>query len=255
LDIIAYIPLTIVVDKMKYSFLFPYYQRTEIRIALLSFQKFYNRSDFEVIIIEDLKNVNSEEHHTCLLKIIAEFREKMNIVHLQNDVVSYNASRSFNIGANYSNAEVLMISNPETYHKSDFLKVIDNEDLSKYLICSCMLEKTDQDIFAFNDLEKFNFEFIEWYQHGQYNPSKFHWCSFIKRDLYLKIGGFDENYLKGLGYDDNDFIRNIQYNKIEVKHLDDLVSSHVLHKRQYQEDLKYLYQINQQYFLNKWRNL
>jgi len=27
LDIIAYIPLTIVVDKMKYSFLFPYYAR------------------------------------------------------------------------------------------------------------------------------------------------------------------------------------------------------------------------------------
>ena len=59
---------------IKYSIILPYYNRPEFKSALLSFKHHYvGRNDYEVIIVEDIKNEMNIEYHDVLVDIIHEF--------------------------------------------------------------------------------------------------------------------------------------------------------------------------------------
>lgn len=59
---------------MKYSIIIPYYFRDSMRMTFHSFRRFYSkRDDYEVIIVEDIKNHRNPVEHSKLMAIIGDF--------------------------------------------------------------------------------------------------------------------------------------------------------------------------------------
>jgi GT2 family glycosyltransferase len=68
-----------------------------------------------------------------------------------------------------------------------------------------------------------------WYNHSIYNPGRFHFCSAIMREDLYDLGGFDERYAHGLGFDDNEFLNRILKKGMDVQMIDDPFVVHQHH--------------------------
>ena len=125
---------------MKYSFLFPYYKRESFKSTLISFLHHYSgRDDYEVIVIEDIVNHETPEHHEKLLQIIDEFKDRIKIVLCLDTLKSYNSAKKYNIGFKSSSGQFIILSNPETFHVANILNGLDGEfekNPNNYIICS-----------------------------------------------------------------------------------------------------------------------
>jgi hypothetical protein len=219
----------------------------------MSYDHFYrNRDDFEVLIVEDSKNAKDSTEHQKLLDIINKFNE-LNIKHLiswYDDC--YNPAPSFNFAARASLGEFLVITNPECMHSVDILTGFDSHfsiDRNLYVVCAC------QDVSwsgsHIEDFSSFKCTFIEWYQHTQRNSRLLHFCSAISKENFNAIAGFDEEFKKGIAYEDNDFINRVKRNKIQVIGDDNLLVYHLSHGREYQSD-RDLIDINRKLYVSKW---
>ena len=236
---------------MKYSIILPYYNRPSLNVTLLSFIHFYkDRSDYEVIIVEDNKNYNDYSQHKKLLDIIDLFKDKINIKHIVNSIVSYNPARSFNLGLIASTGKKLILSNPECVHVCNILDYIDKNENDNYKVFGCLLvDCIDIEVIDFNKAKFISRDF--WYQHSQHRNEKYHFCSCIDRQQFYKIDGFDEGYSKGIGFDDNDLVKKIETNSINFEIVDIPYVYHIRHDVGYQKPE--LLKINKDYFDSKWK--
>lgn len=207
---------------MKYSILFPYYSRPEIKYSLSSFcDKYKNRNDYEVVVIEDTKNFDNEKLHNELLDIIQLYEQFISIRLELDPKVSYNSASKYNLGAKVSNAHFLILSNPETVHLHDVLGYLDRNarPTGFYYVFDCM------------SLDK-NFNFLQWYQHKTINRM-YHFCSCIAKQDFP---GFNEAFCSGIAYEDDSFIQRIKHSDLTIQCVDSHVVGHVSHPRDYSLD-------------------
>lgn len=221
----------------KYSIIFPYYKRAgQLHNSLISFQHHYsNRNDYEIIIVEDIKNYNNQEEHEKVLKVLKFFTQDadkvINIKLIKSDFNDcYNPAPLFNLGVQNSNGEYLIITNPEIFHKDNILSACD-EILFKhdnpYIVFSCLnVDEYKENILSF---EEFTFKPKMWYQHLKYRNALFHFCSCLSKRQYQEIGGFDERYSSGVAYDDDDFRETINKAGIQFIATDSFLTLHQDH--------------------------
>jgi len=225
---------------MKYSILYPYYKRPEQTHKTLEslYYHYSGRTDFEVIFVCDLKN--DENDRKLLYEICEQYWYKFKIKIIPNDVYSYSAARPYNLACKHAEGRYLVISNPECSHKTNVLSGMDVEfiqDPYAYVVCACesvLLDGT----------------FLEWYQHTVHSNRKLHFCSALSKDMYNKIGGFDEDFCTGLFFEDNDFIYRI-LKQVKVVTRDDLIVSHLSHSREYHTQHEALKVSNRILYINK----
>lgn len=232
---------------MKYSIIMPYYNRPEIRFAFDSFIKFYSeRDDFEIIISEDTKNRDNVERHQKLNDIINKYSEKLKITLILDPCVAINPATRYNRGVEVAKGSILIITNPETPHTMDIFKELDMVDFSNtYIVCACSAMHLVEDKGNFFDNEH---KFYMWYQHTVHRNANFHFCTAISKENYNKIGGFDEGYSKGLGFDDNNFVKRVEVGGLKIVPRDDLVTYHIEHSRVHEignEAASKLYRLNE----------
>jgi hypothetical protein len=245
---------------MKYSFLFPYYNRADcFALTLSSFKELYqSRNDYEVVIIEDFKNISNVGYHEKLKSIISIFNPFFPIKHIECDIQNmYNPSILFNLGAKGSLGAYLIVTNPECCHMVDILKGLDGEfekNPLAYVVCSCLAVqlKTPRTNFEPCKIKMEDFTSVQWYQHTKHRNCSWHFCSCISKDTYFKFGGFDEQYAKGIAYDDVDFINTVRKSGSPVIPRDDLLTYHIAHDISYQSNGA-LMEINRKYYHNKWK--
>ena len=241
---------------MKYSVLIPYYKRYEhFKVTLISFLTLYgDRNDVEIIVIEDYKNYIDDNEHNKLLSLLSEFNQ-LNIIHLINNINTYNPCLAFNLGVNKSNGKYIILTNPECYHEMNILSGLDSMDLdTNYIVCACKNTR-EWSFDIIDDRMCVNYSIAEWYQHSTINNRKLHFCSIISKDNYIKIGGFDENYSKGIAYEDDDFRDTVIHNNIPIVCVDDLVCVHLNHDSISTISTAHtLVNLNRDYYINKWRN-
>jgi hypothetical protein len=231
---------------MRYYIIMPYYKRPELRFSLKSYTIFYSgRNDVEIILIEDSKNAESAVHHEELFNTLKIHGGSLNIKVITDPVRSYNPSTKYNLGVKNASGDIIMLTNPETPHRTDILGVLDKEHPEDvYNVCSCLamyLSKENQDLF--------NSEFQEhmWYQHSVHRNALYHFCTVLSKKNYLKIGGFDERYSNGIAYDDDNFVRRVLHGAIQMISRDDLLTYHIEHPRDYSissEEYRRLWRIN-----------
>ena len=210
---------------MKYSILMPYYNRAnQLHNTLVSFTR-YKRTDYEIIIIEDKKN--TEHGRRELRDVIFKFKS----VFIFKGDDKPNPSTAFNTGAAVACGKMLIITNPECFHDTDILSMLDKEDPNAYLICSC---KSIVNVFPkrISKSDELTYSFEKWYQHSKHNPRDFHFCTAISKDNYFKVGGFDERYSNGVAYDDIAFRDSVKAAGIKFIHLDYAITLHQYHPRE-----------------------
>ena len=239
---------------MKYSIIIPYCKRPELKSSLTSFLHHYaGRMDYEVIIIEDSKNANDYPHHRQLMDIIKEFNHKIDIRCVYDGVDSFNPSKKYNLGCLKAKGEYIILTSPEIFHESNILDGLDRltkENKNSYFVCACRSRHYDKPIFDSYE-EHFNGKMNMWYQHSQMRNVLFHFCSVISRKDYHKVGGFDERYSKGIGFDDESFLQRVRLQNIEIIPVDDLVVTHIEHDRSYHEKNTDLIEVNRKLFLDQ----
>lgn len=226
---------------MKYSLILPYYRRPELRKALESFAHHYvGRDDYEVLVVEDSKNEADYNRHVELDCIIYEFSRKMKIRYFLDEKVSYNPAHKYNLGVSAAEGQFIVLSNPEVVHDTNILAGLDEafaKDPEVYVVCACAA--IDKGVL------------ISWYQHSRMRNALFHFCSAMSKANYQKVGGFDEVYCGGIGFEDEDFVRRVTMAGIRVIPKDDLITAHLEHDKEYIDSHRDLVEVNRNIFMNR----
>ena len=212
-------------SKIKYSVIMPYYNRAkQLEETLKSFDRLYcGRDDFEVVIVRDSKcdyAMNRE-----LADIVEPYDFPIIMIDCKTEKPCYNPATAFNNGAAISAGEYLILTSPECSHQDNILAGLDEEFGARpfsYVVCAC---------WAVNRKKKKNAPEGVWYQHGEHNNKQYHFCSCLLKKLYLSVGGFDERFTDGYGYDDDAFRDRVRNKGIFFKNRDDLVVFHQLHEK------------------------
>lgn len=242
---------------MKYSILYPFYKRAgHLHNTLISLcHHYYNRNDYEVIIAEDNKNISDKKEHTQLLSIIENFSKKINIKRINVPVITWNPCIAFNKAVQFAEGEFIIVSNPECFHYRNILKGLDEEflkDESVYVVCSSR-NRLNCKFFikSFWDLGGID---NKWYCHSIHRQGCLHFCTALSRKSWNKVGGFDEEYVNGIAYDDNDFINRVKNSGLKVIQRDDLLTIHMDHGDVYMHNpnKEKLIDINRKIYQRKW---
>jgi len=240
---------------MKYSFLLPYWKRESFKSTLISFLHHYgSRSDYEIVIAEDITNVEDPQHHQKLLNLIDEFKGRLNLIHCVDEKKSYNSARKYNVAFKNSSGQFLIVSNPENFHEENILAGLDDEfgkNPNAYVICSCKAVYFNNQVIDKYEDYKPNCRFWQWYQHSMINNRMLHFCTALSRENFIKIGGFDERYCDGIAYEDDSFLKRVQFGGLDLVLRDDLVSMHIEHDRTYLHTNQDLYRINQNLWIRQ----
>jgi len=244
---------------IKYSILMPYWNRApQLANTLASFRHFYSsRKDWEVVIVEDAKNVKDAKFHAAFNKVIASYVSYMLITVPEAEKDTYNPAPLFNQAADAARGDYFVLTSPECIHTTDILAGLDQEfsrSSSLYVVCACKHIRPRRIFYA---PESFEYKLLRWYQHSKRRNVGYHFCSAISRDNYQGIGGFDEEYAHGVAYDDDDFREKVMDAGIPFVYRDDLVVLHQEHPKLSliieRSKYKMLLKRNERYFLSKWR--
>lgn len=238
---------------MKYSIIMPYYKKRMLRETLMSYQHHYaNRDDYEVIVLEDYKNVADAEEHKALMGIITEFNVSVPVHHVETNFENcYAPSKMFNYGVKIANGEYMVLTNPECLHKTNVLGQFDTaleKDPDSYVVASCFNGRKENGVKLTD--KNFGYTFMAWYQHSVHIPRGLHWCSVMSREQYNGLGGFDEGYAMGFGREDVDFFRRVEESDINVVFRDDIIVIHISHPNIPLRN--FLIAANRHYYASKW---
>ncbi|TXF77217.1 glycosyltransferase family 2 protein [Chryseobacterium sp.] len=223
-----------------------YYNRKKLFIKTLeSIQKQILAHDItaEVIAVDDGSNEDERLEDLC-----SDF-PFLKVVRLEKKNKWYkNSCIPFNIGFLQATGDTIIIQNPECLHFGNILKYVeDHIKENLYLSFACYSldrEPTDRIDHYLENPEKIKQIIAEnngpnikdgtnsWYNHSVIRPVAYHFCTAISRvDLY-DLGGFDEKYAHGVGYDDNEFLFRIKLKKMQIRFVDDELVLHLNHYNQ-----------------------
>lgn len=164
----------------------------------------------------------------------------------------------FNVGFKEAKGDIIIMQNAECIHSGNIIgHVLSNIRKNIYLNYSAFSidEVLTQRIFmgedAYTVVSPHLMKYINknggtgWYNHPKYRPEMLHFCSAIMREDLYELGGFDERYANGLGYDDYDFIHRIKMKHIDIKIIEYPFVIHQYHKPFNPGDVSTLMAINE----------
>jgi len=206
----------------------------QFKQTLDSYVHFYHdiMDEIQLVVVDDtstnsqcldlLQLYNIPFHYKAIDRRDKEFR---------NPVTAYN------LAASMAKYEYLNITNPENMHLSPVLHhargwLAEN----RYLVYGCKYSIRGRvefnDVLLNNDLS-IGPDSLGWHQHTEHNNRLLHFSTIISKSDFFRIGGFDERYVDGVGFDDNDFAESVVSSGMEVLAFDDPCVLHQEHDRSY----------------------
>lgn len=214
---------------MKYTFIIPYFRRgAQFYNTLASFKYYYGkRNDWNVVIIEDSKNDDQ------LKSLVHLFKNDMQISIIKTGREDlFNPSPAFNAGVAAATGEYVILTSPECMHLNDVLMFFDTIFKAlpdTYSVVAC--ESGNNIKGVYDKPGSVTYDHHMWYQHTVHRHMGYHFCSALKRSLFISIGGFDERYADGYCFDDDAFRDRV--GRAGIKHMatDDVVVLHQEHAK------------------------
>lgn len=222
--------------KYDISIVMGYYNRKPQTINTLNYFENYKNYKYEVIIVDD----NSTPEHQLddiiknytfpikYIKITAE--EKGNRI---NPCVTYNT------GFKEAEGERVIIQNPECIHRGNILEYVNTKlTYDDYMAFSCyncssfeLTQELLNNISLINDPAFHRRNKFTWYNHPIFRPVHYHFCAAIMNDNLKLLGGFNEEFAKGVWYDDNEILLSIKQNlNLNIKTIDPNEGGFVIHQ-------------------------
>lgn len=224
----------------RISIVMSYYNRRKQAYNTLKSIEQSKFKDFEVILVDD---GSSPEHR---FEELQDQFPYLRIIRIEPEDKWYtNPCVPFNIGIKEAKGEIIVLQNPECMHVHDVLEYINNNiDDSKYISISAysLNEKLTDDLYRsiennnvldfFRSLRKqvLTDHLIGWYNHSIHRPRYYHFCSAMTKKNMDLLGGFDEIYANGIGFDDDDFVERIKKIGLKLIIEDNVSVIHQWHK-------------------------
>lgn len=206
---------------VKYAIVVPYIDRAaQFDRTLASFAHHYGgRDDYIVVVVEDPKNTDD------LQDVLSKYSGIVPLLHVSLAFSSpcWTPCPHYNQGVAAVDAEYVLPTNPECLHLTDVLAGMDDafaHDPNTYVVCRCTAGSNVSMPDAFASLR---------YDKRQWCPRDLNFCTAISRVNYDRIGGFDEDYVFGLGFADDAFLDAIKGAGIPLVRPDGLVALHQDH--------------------------
>jgi glycosyltransferase involved in cell wall biosynthesis len=219
--------------------------------------------NFELIVVDDC---SLPEHR--LEDYLTEF-PFMKIIRLEKKDKWYvNPCVPFNIGIKAAKGDIIILQNPECMYINDVLIYV-NENITNNTYITMATYALDEKTTpllplyyekgtAVDFLKTLPQKRIEdnppmgWYNHSTIRPTYYHFCAAITKVNMNKLGGFDERFAMGIGFDDNDFIERVKRLKLNMVIADNALVVHQYHPTvfYYRPDAERLHQKNHDLFNN-----
>ena len=217
-------PLTIVITYLN--------RKRQLRNTLQSIEKYGD--DVNIIIVDD-GSTDGEDIH-CFEG------NNVKIITIKNKTWM-NPVIPFNVGFKEVKSEIILMQGAECIHMGNIVEhILGNIKKNVYLSYAALsIDKTlTQRLFMKEDIYSIINPHLNdyinrnggtgWYNHSKYRPEALHFCCAIMREDLYELGGFDERYANGLGYDDFDFIHRIREKKMDIKIIDNPFVVHQFHE-------------------------
>ena len=207
-----------------------YYNRVDLFMNTLKTIEKSEIKDIEVIAVDD---GSSDEHR---LEGIVERFPFLKIIRVEPENKWWvNPCVTFNKGFKEANGDIILIQNPECKHVGDVLKKVSELKKGEYMNFACYSidENTtygSQPNLITNSRAANHDGDNAWYNHSVFRPVGYHFSSAIHKDDLTELGGFDERYALGIGYDDNEFLHRIKKMGLKFTSVDDPFVIHQWHQ-------------------------
>jgi GT2 family glycosyltransferase len=194
----------------RISVILPYWERPEAALAgLCSLSQHYRGEDVEVVLVDD----GSTSHPAARFLAGASLGVAVKLVEMPLKQDPMCPCTPINRGVDESSGEFIFLSNPETTHRAPILqemrRTIETLGPSTYVHAAAFCPDTGG-----------------WHTHSVYASAAYHFASMLRRDLFDKAGGFDEEYRQGNCFDDPDFVQRVLRAGGQFVFRDDLIVDH-----------------------------
>lgn len=186
-----------------------YYNRLKQLLRTLESFNQYDPKEFRIVIVDDASNEDI---------ILPETEFEVVVLKMYNKTWS-NPIPAYNIGLYYAllkDPEIVIIQNAECYHVGDVLSYAKKVDNETYISFGCYSQGEAQG----SEINSRGAEFggdSAWYNHPEYRPVGYHFCSAITADNLKKLNGFDERFSFGAAYDDDYLLHQIKRLGLKVE--------------------------------------
>jgi GT2 family glycosyltransferase len=231
---------------MKISIVTAYHNRKKQLINTLeTIKKSSVIEETEFILVDDCSDEN--ERVEDLQSLYPFFK----VIRLEKkDKWYHNPCIPFNIGISQANGDIIVLQNPECLHMGDILSyVVENVNDINYLTFStyAINQIKTENISKLNFNEGFinnkikevigEFKMIgfsqegeeAWYNHSFCRPSYYHFVSAITKKNMKELGGFDERYSEGHGFDDDELLFRIRKMGLKTEIVNEPIAIHQWH--------------------------
>lgn len=232
----------------KFSIVTSYYNRREqFYRTLKSIEKSSLAEQVEIIVTDDCSN---EKHKINDFETMFKFPVK--VIEVKSENRWYiNPCVPFNIAIKEAIGEIIILQNPECLHVGDILESIDKKlKPTDYITIGCYSidEQTTNKLSEINfnsDFDEVYYEILakispmqnrsvvegqnSWYNHSIYRPNAYHFVSAIHKKNMDELGGFDERYAQGIGFDDDELLERIRKLGLNIKYSDSPFAIHQWH--------------------------
>jgi glycosyltransferase involved in cell wall biosynthesis len=245
----------------------PHFNRKKLLIACQSrIADLYHDIDYESVIVDD--GSREDEKLSTYLNLRVES--------LPTHDGLRNPAHAINRAIELAQSEIVCLTNPEIFHLDpvafEALALLDPNDDASYFVAPVVHldeEYTDElirdnvapviwgpqgfkiDPFCVGESKSYrDHASVRWSSHEEFDPRPYHNCVFFTKALWKRLGGFDEKFMDGLGWEDEDWMRRVQ-NGCDVRWLHGVVA-HLYHGELYRgEEEERLAKINRAYFQEK----
>jgi GT2 family glycosyltransferase len=222
-----------------------YNRKPQLIRTLKSIEKSIKVDEVEVIITNDC---SAPEHSIDDLN--GQFKFPINVINVDpKDRWYINPCVPFNMAIKEAKGEFIILQNPECMHVGDILLDVSyclNPKLYITYGCYSINQDTTNSLGTLNleseTLYDDTMKLISplttasvivgensWYNHSLYRPNAYHFISAINKVNITDLGGFDERYAMGIGFDDDELLWRIKLKGLSVLIQDSPMGIHQWH--------------------------
>ena len=219
-----------------------YHNRKPLILKTLEILEKYPKKNFEVVIVDDA----SEERHR--LEDELDYSFEIILIRIKPEHKTHvNPCIPFNIGFEHARGEKIIIQNPECLHAGDLISAASAIKENEYIPFHCYsfdarltqrLFDLDISSLSFDDLTtklKKDLSSLPqqscdqgvyapaWFNHSDIRPIGYHFASAIMAKDLRELGGFDERYAMGIGWDDDEILERIKRKGMNINFCDETV--------------------------------
>lgn len=197
---------------MKLSIIIPYYNRRELLENVLQSIRHYRKDDVEIIIIDDGSDIRLDNIPDT--KII-----RLEKTGWRGPGIAYNT------GFKAATGNAVMLNSSECLHLGNVIDYTFKYFSQEFYMCfSAYMARQENSFSGFDwgkaEVERRLFWNIApldyWWGTNSMIGNFIPYCAVISKENIDKLGGYDERFAGGVGFDDYDFIHRIKNLKLKM---------------------------------------